>query len=89
MNLERSAFLASSPMREFTNAASIVIVSPVRSEASNQISSSTRSMTVCRRRAPMFSTVELTRTAASAIASMASVLKSRVTPRSPVAPHTV
>ena len=53
---------------------------PPRSDASNEISSSTRSSTVCRRRAPMFSTVEFTSTAASAIASMASGLKSSVTP---------
>src|SRR5262249_30257663 len=44
------------------------------------MSSSTRSITVCSRRAPMFSTVELTDTATSAIASIASSLKFKVTP---------
>jgi hypothetical protein len=39
-----------------------------------------RSITVCRRRAPMFSTLALTSTATSAIASMASSVKSSVTP---------
>ena len=36
------------------------MVSPFLSGAAKEISSSTRSITVCRRRAPMFSTVELT-----------------------------
>src|SRR5690349_15188773 len=44
------------------------------------MSSSTRSITVCSRRAPMFSTVELTDTATSAMASIASSLKVSVTP---------
>ena len=41
------------------------IVSPHRSGAVKEISSSTRSITVCSRRAPMFSTLELTSTAMS------------------------
>ena len=49
------------------------MVSPWRSGAAKEISSSTRSITVCSRRAPIFSTVEFTATAMSASASMAIV----------------
>ena len=48
--------------------------------AVNEISSSTRSITVCSRRAPIFSTLEFTATAMSAMASIASSVKSSVTP---------
>ena len=53
----------------------MVMVSPPLSVASKEISSSTRSITVCSRRAPMFSTVEFTCAAMSASASMASSVK--------------
>ena len=43
-----------------------------------EISSSTRSITVCSRRAPIFSTLELTATATSAMASTASAVNSSV-----------
>src|SRR2546425_827442 len=56
------------------------MVSPWRSGAAKEISSSTRSITVCNRRAPIFSTVELTATATSASASMALSVISSVTP---------
>src|ERR1700683_1323773 len=76
----RSAFLARSPMCFCTYAASIFTVSPVRSGAEKEISSSTRSITVCNRRAPIFSTLELTATATSATASIESSENSNVTP---------
>jgi hypothetical protein len=56
------------------------MVSPWRSGAANEISSSTRSITVCKRRAPMFSTEPLTLTAMSAMASIASSANSSLTP---------
>ena len=53
-------------------------VSPFLSGAANEISSSTRSITVCSRRAPIFSTLAFTATAMSAIASIASSVNSNV-----------
>ena len=80
INRLKSVFLARSPMCCSTKAASILIVSPERSGAAKEISSSTRSITVCSRRAPMFSMLPFTATAMSAMASIASGVKSSVTP---------
>ena len=57
----------------------MIRLSPERSAAAKLMSSTTFSNTVCRRRAPMFSTAPFTSTAASARASMASSVKVRVT----------
>ena len=80
MNRLKSAFLARSPMFFSTNAASISIVSPNRSDAVKLTSSRTRSITVCRRRAPIFSTEELTCTAIRATALIASGVNESSTP---------
>src|SRR5439155_1595586 len=58
----------------------LVIFSPDRSGALNEISSRMRSITVCSRRAPIFSMLVLTRTATSAMASTASGVNSSETP---------
>src|SRR5512132_693626 len=79
MNLVRSAFLASSPTRVRTSPAVMVTASPERSEAEKLISSTSFSITVCRRRAPMFSIPALISAASVAISSMASEVKSRLT----------
>ena len=78
MNRLRSAFLARSPTFFSMKAASIAIVSPDRSGAEKLTSSSTRSITVCRRRAPIFSTVALTSAATRASALIASSVKASV-----------
>src|SRR5215471_3839963 len=70
MNLLKSAFLARGATRSCTYLASMVTVAPARSVAVKLMSSSRRSITVCRRRAPMFSTEELISAARSARASM-------------------
>ena len=66
MNRLRSAFLASSATRARTASPSKATVWPDRSDALKEVSSSTRSITVTNRRAPIFSTAELAATAASA-----------------------
>src|SRR6185437_12187953 len=63
-----------------TYSASILICSPFFSGASKLISSSTRSMIVCRRRAPMFSVPSFTRKAKCAISSSESLVNSSFTP---------
>ena len=79
MNRLRSASRARSATFARTLSPSKATVWPARSEALKLVSSSTRSSTVCRRRAPMFSTVVLAATAASASAATASSVKVRVT----------
>ncbi len=65
-------------------ASSISISSPPRSGAVKLISSSRRSITVCRRRAPMFSTDWLISADSSASVSSAPSVKLRVTPSVPI-----
>ena len=79
INRLRSAFRASSATLSRTASLSKATVWPERSEALTEVSSSTLSITVTRRRAPMFSTAPLAATAASARASTASGVKVRVT----------
>src|SRR5690606_38677033 len=63
-----------------TYSASMRMVCPLRSGASNDTVSSKRSMTVCRRRAPMFSVRSLTSQATSAILATPSSVNSRRQP---------
>ena len=78
MNRLRSAFFDSSATRLVTYSPSIATVSPERSAAVNEMSSSTRSITVCSRRAPMFSTLEFTPDSIEAIADIAVSVNSTV-----------
>ena len=66
MERARSSLLARVDRRASTNAASTVTVSPERREAWNDTSSSSFSITVERRRAPMFSVFSFTAEAISA-----------------------
>ncbi len=66
--------------RSCTYWSSMVRLCPALSGASKDISSSRRSITVCSRRAPMFSADSLTRVAISAMARMAWGVKFMVTP---------
>ena len=79
MNLDKSVSCARSPTCFRTYSASIVTVVPLVSGAENEISSKTRSITVCNRRAPIFSTDEFKCTATSANSSIASSVNSSVT----------
>mmetsp|Transcript_11879 Transcript_11879/g.34785 ORF Transcript_11879/g.34785 Transcript_11879/m.34785 type:complete len:223 (+) Transcript_11879:194-862(+) len=80
MNRERSDFLASSPTRSWTMSASMTTLSPARSVAEKERSSISRSMMVCSRRAPMFSTSRLICVASLAIRHLASSVNSSCTP---------
>src|SRR5947208_1368861 len=80
MYRDRSWSRQMSASRCRTCSASIVSSLPGRSGASNEISSKSFSITVYRRRAPMFSVLSFTRMAISAMASTASGRKWSVTP---------
>src|ERR1700761_7685253 len=78
MNFDRSAFFDSTPTRSFTISTSTVTELPGLSLASKLISSSSRSSTVCSRRAPIFSTVALISAERRASLVMAPAVKTTV-----------
>mmetsp|Transcript_53289 Transcript_53289/g.125095 ORF Transcript_53289/g.125095 Transcript_53289/m.125095 type:complete len:346 (-) Transcript_53289:2169-3206(-) len=80
MNRLRSSSAANAAKRASTAAASKLTVPPLRFGASKLISSSSRSITVASRRAPMFSVRSLTSKAICAMRRMASSCRSSVTP---------
>src|SRR6185437_10107498 len=80
MYRDRSSFEARSLRFLSTYSASIEYFSPLLSAASNEMDSNRRSITVCRRRAPMFSVLSFTLKATSASLAIPSPVNSSFTP---------